>query len=277
MSDHLRSKARRLLELHAGPPILVLPNVWDVASARIVAATRGCEAIATSSAGVAAALGYPDGEAIPREKMLTAVERIAAAVALPVTADLEAGYGESADAAAATAEGALAAGAVGLNLEDGRDERDLVDASLHVARIRAARAVGEAAGVHLVLNARTDAYLIGSGDLDGRFRTTVERARLYRSAGADSIFVPGVSDADTIGRLAEAIDAPLNVLAVAGTPPVSELEGLGVARVSVGSGPMRAAAALTAAIAEELLERGTYSLLERAMPYRELNDLLAHD
>lgn len=270
-------KAERLRALHRGPAILILPNAWDVASA-VVVAQAGFEAIATSSAGIAATLGYPDGERVSRDEMLSMVARIAAAVALPVTADMEAGYGATVADAAATAEGVIAAGAVGLNFEDTADggASPLLEIAAQVERIRAIREVGAARGVPLVVNARTDVYLLEVGDPAGRFDEAVRRLSAYRAAGADCLFVPGVRDAATIGRLAGAVDGPLNILAGAGTPPIPELACLGVARVSVGSGPARATLALLRRIALELRDQGTYTALtEEALSYAELNQLLA--
>lgn len=246
--DDLRSLAELLRALHRAPPILVLPNVWDAASAAVVARIEGCRAIATTSAGVAEAHGYEDGERIPRDEMLAVVARIVSAVDLPVTADLEAGYGDT----AATAEGAIEAGAVGLNLEDG-----MGPVEEHVERIRAVRATGERLGVPLVINARTDVFLRGSPDPG----EAVRRANAYLEAGADCAFVIGVEARDTIGRLAREIAGPLNVLARRGTPPIAELERLGVARVSVGSGLFRATLAQTERIARELLDDGTCGAL----------------
>ena len=268
-----RERAERLRALHRPPPVLVLPNVWDVASALVFAALPGCRAIATSSAGVAVALGYPDGEAIPREVMLAAIARISAAVELPVTADLEAGYGPRPEDAAATAEGAVDAGAVGLNLEDGT-ERDgggrVAPISDHVEKIHAVRAVADRRGIPLVVNARVDVYLRSVGDPEGRLEETLARARAYREAGADCIFVPGVEDAATIAALVRGIDAPLNVLAGAATPPVPELARLGVARVSVGSGLFRASLAFAERAARDLLESGSFDFAADALPYRDL-------
>lgn len=271
-----RAKAERLRELHLHPPLLVLPNAWDVASALAFARHPRCRAIATSSAGVAAVLGYADGELISRAEMLEMVGRIAAAVDLPVTADLEAGYGGSPADAAATAVAAIEAGAVGLNLEDGApaDDASLVPVEAHVAKIEAVREVGEGLGVPLVLNARVDVFIRAVGAVDERFGETVARANAYRRAGADSLFVPAVVDAETIGSLAKAIEGPLNVLAAPGTPPVQELQRLGVARVSVGSGVHRATMALTAQIADRLLDDGTFEFLEGALPFAESQKLL---
>ena len=243
--------------MHREPPVLVLANAWDVASAVLVATLPGCRALATSSAGCAAVLGYADGERIPAAEMLELVGRIARAVELPLTADLEAGYGDP----AGTARAAWEIGVVGLNLEDGDGDPDA-----HVARVSAVRdAVPE-----LVINARVDRFLLGDGDLD----ETLRRAALYLDAGADCIFVPGVVDAPTVGRLADGIGGPLNVLAGPATPPVAELERLGVARVSVGSGLMRAVAGDLRRRATAILGDGRFDVLDGAVGSDELGDLL---
>ncbi len=267
------SKAARLRELHLGPDILLLPNAWDVASARIFE-DAGFPAIATTSAGIAAALGYPDGESIPREQMIAAVRRIAAAVSVPVTADMEAGYGDSPADAAATAAAAIEAGAVGLNLEDARGG-GLLGVEAHAERIRGARRAGEMAGVPLIINARTDVYWVEMGPVETRFEETVRRANAYRDAGADCLFIPGVSDGPTIARLAKAIRGPINILGGPATPSAAELRRLGVARVSTGSGPMRAALGLVQRIAQELKSQGTFAFTRDAMPYADVNRMLA--
>jgi 2-methylisocitrate lyase-like PEP mutase family enzyme len=260
------NKAALLRALHQGPKILVLPNAWNVASARIFE-SAGFPAIGTTSAGVAFALGYPDGQRIGREEMIGVVRRIARAVSIPVTADVEAGYGDP----VATAHAVEESGAVGMNLEDvtGDDESSLVPLPEQVKIIERIRAE-----TSVVINARTDIYLMGIGDPATRFERTVERLNAYRKAGADCLFAPGVRDAATIGRLAKAIDGPLNILGVAGAPTAPELESLGVARVSVGSGPMRAAMGLTQRIARELMETGSYSAFtEGATSYADGNRL----
>lgn len=270
-------KAARFRELHRGPRLLILPNAWDVASARIFE-DLGFTAIGTTSAGIAASLGYPDGQRISRSEMLEMVSRIANAVSIPVTADMEAGYGLSPDDLAATARAVIESGAIGMNLEDatGDDERSVVETDLQARKIEAIRQMASSLGVPLVLNARTDLYhLMGAGDPATRFARTVERLNIYRRAGADCLFVPGVRDAETIGRLARGLDGPLNVLAGPGMPPVAELQRIGVARLSVGSGPMRATLGLTRRIGRQLLDEGTYTLiLEGAIPYAEVNELL---
>jgi 2-methylisocitrate lyase-like PEP mutase family enzyme len=272
MTAALIEKAERLRRLHAGPHALVLANAWDVASARLIAAL-GAPAIATSSAGVAYALGYADGERIPRAEMLDMIRRVAAAVAVPVTADVEGGYGATARAAAETARGVIAAGAVGINLEDAGDGDRLLDAELHADRVRAARAAGAAAGVPLVINARTDAFEAPGTDAQ-RFAEAVRRANLYLAAGADCAFVPFTSDRDTIARLVKEIHGPINVLATKASPPIAELERLGVRRVSVGSGIARAAYSLAQRAARELLERGTYGpIAEATLTHADLQRL----
>ena len=258
------AKTEILRKLHQGPRILVLPNAWDVASARIFE-VAGFPAIATSSAGVANSLGYPDVERIPRDEMIWIVKRIARAVSVPVTADMEAGYGDP----VGTARAVLDAGGAGMNLEDSSLDGSLADLAAQVRLIEQVRAASD-----IVINARTDVFLFAVGDEATRFDRTVERLNAYRKAGADSLFAPGVRDAETIGRLAKAVNGPLNILATAGAPNISELERLGVRRVSVGSGPMRAAMGLTQRIAKELKEHGTFaSMTEGAMPYLDANKL----
>jgi 2-methylisocitrate lyase-like PEP mutase family enzyme len=249
----LRPRAEALRALHTDPAILVLVNVWDAASARTVASVPGCRAIATASWAIAAAHGLADGEAIGREGMLEAVGIVARAVGLPVTADLEGGYGETPDDVAETIERAIAAGAVGCNLEDGaREDEPLRDAEDAAARIAAARAAADAAGVPIVINARTDVYLRGADDPEA----AILRGQAYARAGADCIFVPGVVEAGTIKALVDGIDAPVSVLARQGAPSVRELQELGVARVSFGPGPMGAALAALARVASDLMGGG---------------------
>jgi 2-methylisocitrate lyase-like PEP mutase family enzyme len=270
-----REKAETLRSLHRGQRSLVLPNVWDVVTARIVE-EMGFPVVATTSAGIASSLGYADGQHIGMQKMLSVVARIASAVRLPVSADIEAGYGLTPEAMAQTARHLITTGAVGLNLEDtiGHGEESQVSLPLQVAKIRALRQAANSEGVPLVLNARTDIYLLGIGDPATRFERTVERLHAYREAGADCLFVPGVRDADTIRRLVAEAGAPLNILAGPGSPSVSELERLGVARISLGSSLARAALTNTKNALKELLDTGTYSLLEGSLSCAEVNQLV---
>lgn len=273
--DQQKSKAMAFRGMHRGGKILVLPNAWDVASARIFE-IAGFGAIATTSAGVAFTLGYPDGQKIPREEMLARVGRIARAVNVPVTADLEAGYGIRPEDAARTAREAIEAGAVGMNLEDAADDgaQPLVELPLQLEKIRAVREAALKTGVLLVLNARTDVYLAKVGEPGRRYDETLRRAVAFRDAGADCVFVPGLTDTETIGRLVRDVKCPVNILAVPGAPAAPELEKLGVARVSVGSGPMRATLALLQQIAEELKSAGTYAGLQGAIPHADVNRML---
>ena len=267
-------KAARFRRLHEGP-ILILPNAWDVASARIFE-TAGFQAIGTTSAGIAAAHGYPDGERISREEMLDAVRRIASGVDLPVSADIEAGYGATPEEVAETVRGVIAAGAVGINLEDAtyQPASPLREIPRQVERIRAAREAAERSDFPLFINARTDVYWLGVGEPSSRLDHALRRLQAYRAAGADCLFVPGVRNPEEIAALAREIDGPLNVIAGAGVPAIPELARLGVARLSVGSGPIRATLTYLQQIADELLGPGTYSALtEGRITYDELNKL----
>lgn len=268
-----KSKAESFRSLHDRSRLLLLPNAWDAAGARIFE-EAGFLAIATTSAGIAWSLGYSDRERISRVEMAAAVRRIAEAVRVPVTADVEAGYGGRTSDVVETVEAILEAGAVGMNLEDATHHlrRPLFDMGVQEDRIHAARAAAVKAGVPIVINARTDVFLVGAGGIDEAIR----RANAYRKAGADCLFVPGVSDRGVIGALAKEIDGPLNILAGPGVPPVKELQELGVARLTLGSGAMRAAMGLTRRIARELKDAGTWAAItEHAIPYAESNQLLS--
>jgi 2-methylisocitrate lyase-like PEP mutase family enzyme len=274
-SDEQKLKAINLRQMHRGPKSLLLANVWDVASARIVE-EAGFPAIATTSAGIAFSLGYPDGQRISREEMLARVGRIARAVKLPVTADVEAGYGNRPEDAAQTALGVIEAGAVGMNLEDGTGDRQnpVVELSLQLDKIRAIREAALNTGILLVLNARTDVYLDQVGPPDARYFETVSRVRAYRDAGADCVFVPGLRDTQVIAQLVRDVQCPVNILAGPGSPSIPELEKLGVARVSLGSGPMRATLGMLRHLADELKTSGTYSAMDGAPSHAQVNALL---
>jgi len=269
-------KAEQFRKLHHGPRLLFLPNAWDVASARILEEC-GHPAIATSSAAVAFSLGYPDGQRISRDEMLEMCGRIARAVDVPVTADLEAGYGTSVKDMVDTVKAAIAAGIVGMNLEDvtGDDETSFADLPLQVEKIRAVRETAKSLGVPFVLNARTDIYLMPIGLEATRFERTVERLRAYRDAGASCLFAPCLYDRDTIAKLVKAVEAPLNILANPTCPPIAELEIIGVARVSTGSGIMRATLGLVRRIGKEMLEaRSCEMMFAGTIPHAELNRMM---
>jgi len=276
MSENQTAKANLFRRMHREPKILVLPNAWDVASARIFE-EAGVAAIATSSAGIAFTLGYPDGQKISREEMLAAVARIAAKVRIPVTADVEAGYGDQPEDAAQTASGAIEVGAVGLNLEDGGDnpEHPLAELSLQLEKIAAVRETARNMGVPLVLNARTDIYLLEVGEPESRYDETVRRLAAFRDAGADCLFAPGLRDTIVISRLVRDLQHPVNILAGPGSPSIPELQTVGVARVSLGSSPIRATLGLARRIAQELQTTGTYHSLEGGPPHAEMNRLFS--
>jgi 2-methylisocitrate lyase-like PEP mutase family enzyme len=235
MSDQ-SAKAKAFAALHAGPEVLVLPNAWDAASAAIMAAA-GAKAVATSSAAVAWTHGYPDGDALPREKLLATIGACAkGAGEVPLTADIEGGYTDDLTELAETIKAVAGAGAVGINFEYGARDPDL-----HARKIAAVRKAADAAGVPLFINARTDVYLKRLMEGEAAEAEVVRRAALYRDAGASGVFVPGPSDAALIGRLAKAIALPLNMMLVPGLPDAAALKALGVRRISSGTAPFSAA------------------------------------
>ena len=271
-----KKKAEAFLAMHTAADAVVLPNVWDVASARIIE-QAGFPAIATTSAGIAFAQGYPDGQKIPAEQMIHSVANIANGVRVPLTADVEAGYGQKADDARRTARRVIDAGAVGMNFEDATGDASdpLTDLALQVQRIRAIRETAEKSGVPLVLNARSDVYLAQVGDPATRYDEALRRLAAYRDAGADCVFLPGVRDAETIGRIVTDLRCPVNILAVPGAPSIPELIALGVKRVSLGSGPMRASMGFLRRLAVEVRLSGTYNLMQDAPSHAAMNKLMS--
>ncbi len=278
MKENQMSQSERAAyfrQLHSNRP-LVLPNAWDVASARVIE-LAGALAIATTSAGISWTFGRSDGQKLQRAEMIQVIRNIVQTVKVPVTADIEGGYGSgSVHDVAETVQALIAIGVAGINLEDspGRDEV-LLAPDEHAERIRAARKAAVAAGGDLVINVRTDVYLFEVGAPETRFDEAVQRANLYRAAGADCLFVPGVIDADTIAALVRAIDGPLNIMAMPGAPSISQLGELGVTRVSVGPAIALVALAATQRAASELLKLGTYSALEGSLPFAETNNMFA--
>lgn len=262
MTDRQIQKAEAFLQLHHGPDTLILPNAWDVASARIFE-QASFKAIGTTSNAIAASHGYLDGERIPFAEMMEVIERIVKSTDLPVSADIEAGYGKHIAEVVTTVRGVINAGAAGINIEDatGNPDQPLYDMGFQCEKLQAVRDVATSLGIPLVINARTDTYLVPSHDPDVRFQETVKRANAYRKAGADCIFIPGGLDGELIARLVAAIDAPINIFATPVTPAVPELNELGVARLSMGPGAFRTALACTRKIAAELAAHGTYQAL----------------
>ncbi len=269
-----QDKARLFHALHVNDPVLVLANAWDVASARVVEAA-GATAVATTSAGVAWSLGYPDGDALDVDRAVDLVARVVAAVEVPVTADIESGYADDAAGVGRTIRRVLEAGAVGVNLEDANHggPAPLRSVAEQVERIAGARAAADAAGIDLYLNARIDTYLRSVGDPSGRLRETLDRANAYLQAGASGIFVPGITEQATVAKLVDGIAAPLNLLVGPGAPSVRALGQLGVARVSAGSSIAAAAYAVAQRAALEMATTGGYDAMAGELDYGTLNAL----
>jgi 2-methylisocitrate lyase-like PEP mutase family enzyme len=271
-----KAKADAFRNMHHGPPILILPNAWDAVTARLFV-KAGARAIATTSAGIAATLGYADGQKVPRELMMEAVARIVRVVDVPVTADIESGYADSPKDLGESIRAVINAGAIGFNLEDatGDSWQPLFALEQQIERIRAAREAADNANIPAVINARTDVYLAKVGEPASRFAETVRRLNAYREAGADCLFVPDVTDMPTLTQLVHSVRGPLNVLAGPGMPPAADLQRNGIARLSVGSAIMRATLASARDAADELLQKGTYNtFLDRNIPYSEVNELM---
>jgi 2-methylisocitrate lyase-like PEP mutase family enzyme len=264
------SRRRAFRALHGGPAILVLPNAWDVISARVYE-EAGFPAVATSSAGLANSLGYADGNVLDIELHLATLERLVRALDVPLSADVESGYAADTASLAAFVRRLAATGVAGYNLEDIRDEGELYEVDVARERVGAARE----AAPDLFLNARTDVYLAQIGPQETRFERTVERLHAFAEAGADGVFVPGVADAETIGKLAAAAPLPLNVLAGPQVPDAAALQRLGVHRVSVGSSAMRRTLGVLREIAHELRDSGTFTFTRQpSVSYADANALL---
>lgn len=275
-------KASRLLDLHHASTPIILINAWDAGSAAMIEHC-GLPAIASSSAACANALGFPDGQHIPWQQMLEVVGRIASAVSVPVTADIESGFAANPQQLETSISQVIRAGAVGVNLEDALPEHDargpLFPLAEQLIRIKATRNAAEKAEVHLVINARTDAYWQAEVSPEEALRGTLERGKAYLDAGADCIFVPGLRNPDHIKTLIDHLrpvnpHAPVNILAGPDVPSIAELTKLGVKRISYGSGPHRAAMGLLRRIADEAKSSGTFkALVDGAVPYAEINGL----
>ncbi|WP_436536006.1 isocitrate lyase/PEP mutase family protein [Actinoplanes sp. HUAS TT8] len=267
-----QEKARRFRSLYENG-ILVLPNAWDAGSAVLIE-RAGAKAIATTSAGVSWGLGRGDGQQLTREQMVELIARIVEVVEVPVSADIEGGYGPEPAAVAETVRAIVGAGAIGVNLEDSRS----TDWTLHTPREQAARiAAGRGAAVEaglpeLVINARTDVYLLGIGAETGRVDDVLHRAETYAAAGADTLFVPGLTDLATLGLLVKGSPIPITVMAGPGAPSVDELADAGIKRVTVGGMIAQAAYTLVVQAAEEILTLGTYATLNTAGSFAGIND-----
>lgn len=267
-------KAETFRRLHHERQPLVLPNAWDVASARAFE-EAGFPAVATSSAGLCASLGYRDGEEVPKREFFAAVGRIARSLEVPLSVDVVAGFGRGPGEVARTVRRVLATGAVGINLEDQRSQdHSLYPLAAQVRKLRAVREVATAAGVPLVLNARTDALHRARGVSEEQFEEAVRRAVAYRDAGADCVYPMGLAGPEAIGRFVARLDCPVNVMVRPGIPPLAELTRLGVKRVSFGPAASYATMALLRRIADEVRGQGRFDLLTReVISHDELNRL----
>jgi len=265
--------ARDFLMRHRAPPILLMPNAWDPMSARLFA-DAGFDALATTSGGVAWALGYPDGEIAPWPEIVAATARIVRAARVPVSADIEAGYGESVAEVARHVTEIIAAGVVGINLEDGVRGvlRNVDDAC---ARLRAAREAARKEGVALVINARCDTYLRSTDEEAARFEATVGRCKAYLAAGADCVYPFGVRDPELIASLVRAIDAPVNITGRAGMPDAAAFERMGVARITIASAGTLVAMSTIRTLARELHATGSFAGLAADIRHPEAQKLFS--
>ncbi len=266
ISNIQKEKAELFLKYHHDKEILVLLNSWDIGSSKLIEAC-GYKAVATTSMGIAASLGYPDCQVIQLPEMLNVITGIINAVKVPVTVDIEAGYGNNLNEIIDSVKKIISTGIVGINVEDSIDLNPaLIDEMEFCERISAIRALSDSMGFHLVINARTDSFYTSTGSTQEKLSESIRRGNKYREAGADCIFVQPVWEKETIATLVKEINAPINILSnptigAGVTPSTSALQDLGVARVSLGSGLMKATLALIKKVANELSEKGTYNIL----------------
>ncbi len=267
-------KAELFRRLHDRSEVLVLPNAWDVPSARVFE-DEGFPAVATSSAGMLVSLGYPDGEGIPPREFDAAVGRISRALSVPLSVDVVGGFGSTPERVAKSVKRVIGAGAVGINIEDfAHGARRLLPVERQKARLRALVRLRESGRVPIVINARTDALRYAPGDDEARMKEAIRRAEAYRDLGADCVYPMGLTDPVSISRFVRALDFPTNVMVRKGLPSVPELKRLGVARVSFGPAASYAAMGLLKRASREVREKGTFeALTEGAIAFDELNSL----
>jgi 2-methylisocitrate lyase-like PEP mutase family enzyme len=268
------SRAERFRALHDRKSVLVLPNAWDVPSARMFE-DEGFPAIATSSAGMLVSLGYPDGEDIPNREFVSAVRRIARVLSVPLSVDVVGGFGNTPESVAKSVRAVVSAGAVGINIEDFvHSAKKLLPLEKQLDRLRSLIRLRKSLGVPFVINARTDAFRYAPGDADAKLEEAIRRAKAFRDIGSDCVYPMGLTDSSTISRFVQALDFPTNVMVRKGLPAVPELKRLGVARVSFGPSASYAALGLLRRASREVLEKGTYeTLTEGAISFDELNAL----
>lgn len=267
VSTTQKEKADLFLKYHQDNEMLVLLNSWDIASSKIIEAS-GYKAIATTSMGMAASIGYPDCQIIQLSEVIEIITGIAKNVQAPITVDFEAGYGNNLTEIIDSVTQIIATGIVGINIEDSLElNPNLIDEMEFCEQISAIRELSDSLGFHLVINARTDSFYTSIGTPKEKLSEAIKRGNKYREAGADCIFVQPVSERETIATLVKEINVPINILSNPGIgtgilpPSVSELQDLGVARLSLGSGLMKATLAIIKKVADELSEKGTYNTL----------------
>jgi 2-methylisocitrate lyase-like PEP mutase family enzyme len=267
--------AEEFRSLHKAAHILVLPNAWDVPSARVFE-DAGFPAVATSSAALAVSLGYPDGQRIGKDELFTAVKKIASKIAVPLSVDIESGFGATKEELSDTIRRVIASGGVGINLEDisNFETKTLLTTENQVERIKTVKSVANSLGIPLVINARTDAYHFGTGEEKTRVQDAIRRVNEYAAADADCLYPLGITEKESILTVLKSVRKPINVMARKGVPTIPELEKMGVKRLSIGPDAMYATMGLLRRIAQELRQKGNYNtLLEGAITFDELNAL----
>ena len=270
-----REKTEEFRSLHESNHILILPNAWDVPSARVFE-NAGFPAIATSSAALAVSLGYPDGERMGKDELFSTVKKIASHLTVPLSVDIESGFGATKDHLADTVRRVIEAGGIGINIEDisSFDSKTLFSMETQVERIRTIRTVSESLDIPLVINARTDAYRYSAGNEAAKLDETIRRAKAYAEAEPDCLYPMGLADKGAIETFVKAVNKPVNIMARKGAPTIQELEEIGVKRLSLGPRPMYATMGLLKRIAQELTQNRTYeTLLADAITFDELNAL----
>jgi len=268
--DIMTNLAETFHSLHRQKDILILPNAWDAGSAKVIE-DAGAKAIATSSAGVAWALGYPDGDTLPPKMLADLAANITDVIRIPLSVDFEAAYTKNPAKVAENLKPIIDAGAVGINIEDGEGTPELL-----AKKIEKARNTAESVGVNLFINARTDVYLQEIGSPESRVGETIDRAARYRDAGADGIFVPGLCETSAIKAIVAEVKIPVNVMAYPGLPSAKELKKLGVHRLSSGTGIPQTIWRHAAELAKGFLATGdSKAMFKNSMAYSKLQELFA--
>ncbi|UOQ43750.1 isocitrate lyase/phosphoenolpyruvate mutase family protein [Halobacillus salinarum] len=270
-------KVENFHQLHRQSSTFVLPNAWDAVSAKMFEES-GFTAIGTTSAGIAAALGFKDGENIPLQKMIDVISSIVDSVNIPVSADIESGYGGNVKEVVETARKIIESGAVGINIEDGtgNPDRPLCDLSLQMEKIAAIKRLSDSKeDGTLFINARTDTYWLNIGDPSTRLAETIKRAKWFEESGADCIFIPGLFDREIIQNLRKEISCPINLLAGSEIPSLPELSNIGIERLSCGSGPFRATVTLLKTISDEIMNQQTFHrMTDGVLSYEKVSKII---